>query len=156
MVCLTPQLFLLAYPHTNVGWLGLAAAASPSRSHPLPCHILSPPRLPISAPPTSLDECFFFKSLVVRLPCSLIFWQFWLVFVFKLVIVILLVVPGSKVYLPMPPSWLEAPSPKHFNLTLQLYQISDILSILRRKLMYTPKVSLLEVMYSYVTCCSPH
>ena len=31
------------------------------------------PQLPISAPPTSLDECFFFSSLVVRLPCSSIF-----------------------------------------------------------------------------------
>ena len=32
--------------------------------------------LPISAPPAGLDECFFFKSLVVRLPYGLIFWQF--------------------------------------------------------------------------------
>ena len=36
--------------------------------------------LPISAPPTSLDECFFFNSLVVTLPYSLVFWQFWLFF----------------------------------------------------------------------------
>ena len=48
-----------------------------------------------------------FKSLVVRLPYSSIFWQFWLFFAFKLVI--FLVVQGSKVYLPMPPSWLEVP-----------------------------------------------
>ena len=33
-------------------------------------------RLPISAPPTALDECFFLKSLVVGLPYSLIFCQF--------------------------------------------------------------------------------
>ena len=33
-------------------------------------------RLPISTPPTSLDECFFFNSLVVRLPYSSIFGQF--------------------------------------------------------------------------------
>ena len=38
----------------------------------------------ISAPPTSLDECLFFNSLVVGLPYSLIFCQFWLFFVFKL------------------------------------------------------------------------
>ena len=37
------------------------------------------PRLPICAPPTGLDECFFFISLVVRLLCSSIFCQFWLV-----------------------------------------------------------------------------
>ena len=36
----------------------------------------------LSAPPTDLDECFFIY-LVVGLPYSLIFCQFWLVFVFK-------------------------------------------------------------------------
>ena len=36
------------------------------------------PQLPISAPPTSLDKCFFFNSLVVRLLHNLIFWWFWL------------------------------------------------------------------------------
>ena len=34
----------------------------------LPCHVSSLPWLSISAPPTDLDECFFFNSLVVRLP----------------------------------------------------------------------------------------
>ena len=34
--------------------------------------------LPASDPPTGLDECFFFISLVVGLPYSLIFCQFWL------------------------------------------------------------------------------
>ena len=38
---------------------------------------------------------------------SLIFLQFWLFFALKFVVVLLLVVPGSKVYLPMPPSWPE-------------------------------------------------
>ena len=73
---------------------------------PLPCCKSFPPRLPISALPTDLDECFFFKSLVVGLTYSLIFWQFWLFFVFKFV-VLLLVVQGGKVYLPMSPSWPE-------------------------------------------------
>ena len=36
---------------------------------PLPCHVSSLPWLPVSAPPTCLDECFF-NSLVVRLPYS--------------------------------------------------------------------------------------
>ena len=48
--------------------------------------------LPISASPTGLKECFFFKSLVVGLPYSLISHQFWLVFVFKFVVDLLLVV----------------------------------------------------------------
>ena len=70
----------------------------------LPFHTSSPPQLPVSAPLTSLDECFFFNSLVVRLPYSLFFWLF---FVFKFVVLLLLVVRGDKVYLSMPPSWPE-------------------------------------------------
>ena len=71
---------------------------------PLPCHTSYLPWLPISALPTSLNECFF-NSLVVRLPYSSIFWQFWLFFVLKFVAVLHLVVRGSKAYLPTPPSW---------------------------------------------------
>ena len=76
-------------------------------SSPLCLGCLSLPRLPISASPTGLDECFLFNSLVVRLLYSLIFWQFWLGFVFKFVVVLLLVVWGGEAYLPTPPSWLE-------------------------------------------------
>ena len=53
-----------------------------------------------------LDECFFFNYLVVGLQYSLIFWQFWLFFIFKFV-VFLLVVQGGTVYLPTLPSLLE-------------------------------------------------
>ena len=50
----------------------------------------------------------FFNSLVVRFPYSSYFWQFWLFFfVFKFVVVLILVVRGGTVYLPMLPSWLE-------------------------------------------------
>ena len=65
----------------------------PRLSHSLPCLWVWPccpkfclPRLHVSAPPTSLDECFFFISLVVRLLCGSIFCQFWLFFVFKLLL----------------------------------------------------------------------
>ena len=80
MVCPTPQLFLLVYLHANVG---------PPSCQLLPCHASSLPWLPVCAPPTSLDECFFFNSLVVRLPYGSIFWQFWLFFAFKFVVVLL-------------------------------------------------------------------
>ena len=76
---------------------------------PPPCHESSLPLLPVSILLTSLRG-FFFNSLVVRLPYSSIFWQFWLFFVLKFV-VLLLVMRGSKVYLPMPPSWPEGWSP---------------------------------------------
>ena len=76
MVCLTPQLFLPLYLHGNVGLPIQPAAALPSQVlQPLPCRESSLPWLPVSAPPTSLDEGFF-NSLVVGLPYSSIFWQF--------------------------------------------------------------------------------
>ena len=71
----------------------------------LPCHLSSLPWLPFFTPSTCLDECFFFNSLVVGLPYSSIFCQFWLFFVFKFVV--LLVVQGGTVCLPTPPSWPE-------------------------------------------------
>ena len=72
--------------------------ASCSFAHPAPqsTTLLDPPagallrvlsaRLPISAPPTGLDECFFFNSMVVGLPYSSIFCQLWLFFVVKLLL----------------------------------------------------------------------
>ena len=108
MVCLSPQLFLPIYLHENVG-----PPAPPATSLPTlvlqqpPCSESPPPQLPISSRPAGPDECFFFNSLVVGLPHSSIFCQFWLFFVFKFVVVLLLVVQGGSIYLPMPPSWLE-------------------------------------------------
>ena len=57
MVCLAPQLFLLVYLHVNVG---------PSPPAAVLLRVLSA-QLLVSAPPTGLDECFFFNSLVVGL-----------------------------------------------------------------------------------------
>ena len=122
MVSVSPVV-LLAYLHLNVGYSGLLATALPTPDCQLrPCCVPSSPQLPVSAPPTSLDECFFFNSLVVGLPHSLVFWKFWLFFVFKL-IVTLWVVRGSKAYLPTPPSWPELP------LLYILYLCQDILSL---------------------------
>ena len=81
VVYLLPQLFLLVYPHANVG------LPDPSATTLLQVLFI---QLPISAPPTRLNECFFFNSLVVRLPYSSIFWQFWMFSVFKFVAVLLL------------------------------------------------------------------
>ena len=79
-VCFAPPRFLLVYLCANVGlqglpattlW-GLLAAAWPALFHnlppgqvcqPLPFHESSLPRLPISTPPTGLDEYFFFYLL---------------------------------------------------------------------------------------------
>ena len=79
-------------------WPAAASLASCSFVHPTlqSATSLGPPAatmprvlsawLPVSAPPTGLDECFFFISLVVGLPYSLIFCQFWVFFVFKLLL----------------------------------------------------------------------
>ena len=92
-VCLTPQFFLPVYLHANVGPPGLPAANLPG--------VLS------AAAHLCPSYQFFFNSFIVGLSYSSIFWQFWSFFVFKFIVVLLLVVQGGKVYLPTPPSWLE-------------------------------------------------
>ena len=94
---------------------------------PPPCYISSPPRLPISTPTTSLNECFFFNSWLVRLPYASIFCHLGWFFVFKLVVVLLLVVQGGKVYLPTPPSWPEVKNNIVVFLSFQFFFISFIL-----------------------------
>ena len=99
----------------------LLAAAWPALLHSLPppqsATSLGPPAAALPqilstqaaylSPPTGLDECFFFNSLVVGLPYNLIFCQFWLFFIFKFVVFFLLVVRGGTVCLPIPSSWPE-------------------------------------------------
>ena len=69
-----------------------ALEASCSFAHPAPqsSTLLGPPAAALlqvlSAPLTGLDECVFFISLVVGLPYSLVFYQLWLFFVFKLLL----------------------------------------------------------------------
>ena len=93
VICLAPQLFLPVHSDTIVEPPGLPATTLPTPILQLPpCHRSSLPPLSIFAPPTSLNKCFFFNSLVVSLLYSSIFWQFWLFFVFKFVVVFLLVV----------------------------------------------------------------
>ena len=59
----------------------------------------SPPFLPVQVNVSSLSPWLLdFHS---------VFWQFWLFFVFKLVVVLLLVVPGGSVCVPTPPPCLE-------------------------------------------------
>ena len=101
------------------------------------CHESSLHRLPVSIPPTSLDECFFFNSLVVGLLYSSIFWQFWFLLFFKLVVILLLVVEGSEVYLPMPPSWPELHTVKTI---FKAYKIFPKFTQLIKIFSYTSKV----------------
>ena len=69
---LTPQLFLLVYPQTNVGPPGQPAATSPGPPATSLPQVLSTPAACLH-PSTSLDECFCFNSMGVRLPYSSIF-----------------------------------------------------------------------------------
>ena len=94
-VCFASPPFLPVYLCMNVGLGGPLAVAllAPFRStirhlsgsiHVATCPLH--PWLPVSAPPTCLDECFFFISLVVGLLCGLILCQFWLIFAFILLL----------------------------------------------------------------------
>ena len=85
VVCLAPQFFFPVYLQANVGPPSSQSATSPSPSAAALLRVFST-RLPISTPPTGLDECLFFNSLVVGLPYSSIFCQFWLFFIFKFVL----------------------------------------------------------------------
>ena len=91
-------------PVVPPGFSTCKCGTAQSASHCL-AHLVLQLQCIISASPTGLDECFSFNSLVVRLPYSLIFFQFWLYFVFKFVV--LFVMEGGIVCLHMPPSWLE-------------------------------------------------
>ena len=97
-------------------WASVSCSVSPAR---LVCCLTaaSPGLHGSAASPQFLSVCsltglvvladYFFNSLVVRVPCSLIFWHFWLFIDFRLVVILLLVVQGSEGFLPTPPSWLE-------------------------------------------------
>ena len=75
------QWFEALFPHA-----GTVGCAVYGWVHQLPpCCESSLPCLPIPAPPTGLDGCFFFISLVVRLPYSSIL-SILVVFVFKLLL----------------------------------------------------------------------
>ena len=104
VVCLTPKLFLPVYLHTNVGPLATALPAWPSSCclavHPLLPSCPSLPRLPVWLNISSLTP-WLSDFHAVWLSGS-----FGYFFVYKFV-VLLLVVRGGKVYVLMPPSWLE-------------------------------------------------
>ena len=114
-------------PQMNVGPPcppAITTASLPLLHH---CHTMSSlPQLPSSAPPIHLDEYFFFKSLVVRLPYSLVFWHLWSFLVLKLVMIPLTVVRGGKVCVPIPPSWPEVHNVlifKNFGILLNCFSL---------------------------------
>ena len=113
-VCVTPQLFLPVFLHTNVVLPSPPAVTLP--------WLLSA-WLPASIPPTSLNECFLTPWLLefhtVRFPVSS-----GCFFVFKFV-VLLLVVRGGTVCLPTPPSWLEVQFCLLINLLIKNIQMSS-------------------------------
>ena len=91
VVCFAPLPLLPIYLCMNVGLQG-ASCSLACPIHSTICHVSGSGCcnacpllwLPICTPPTGLDECFFFLSLVVGLLCGSVFCQFWLFFVFIL------------------------------------------------------------------------
>ena len=87
--------------------LSLSFPFSQPCSHgPLPCCRFSPTARFTHL--VGLADCFF-NSLVVRVPCSFIFWHCRLFIDFRCVVILLLVVRGSEGFVHMPPSWLGLP-----------------------------------------------
>ena len=93
VVCFTPPAVPPGLSMCKCGAAGsashhLVGSASCSLAHPVPQSTTSlgptAATFPgvLSVPSMGLDECVFFNSLVVRLPYSLIFCQFWLFFLF--------------------------------------------------------------------------
>ena len=89
-------------------WIFSFPVSQPCLAHVVCCLVTHPLCLAAHLHPSSqFGWLFFFNSFVVRVPCSLICRQFWLLFVFKLVVILPLVVLGSKAFLPASPSLLE-------------------------------------------------
>ena len=91
-------------PYVNVGCLFHHHHQHHTASPSLSAHLCD------SAPPTHVGECGFFKSLLVGLPYSSIFWQFWMLF-WDLVVILSMVAQGGQAHLPMPSSWSEVSDP---------------------------------------------
>ena len=109
LLCETGSLSHRSNCHSPQPPLSLSFAFSqPYPCSPLPCCGFSEPAHVVRCL-TGLVVLvgFFFNSLVVGVPCSLIFWRFWLFIDFRLVVILLLVVQGSEWFLPTPPSWPE-------------------------------------------------
>ena len=126
-VCLAPQLLLPVHPHANVGLPVLPA---------LPYHLSSQPQLPVLAPPTHLDKCFFFNSLVVGLPYSSILCQFWgFLFLNLFLSFFWLCEEATGIYLCLHLGW-KFHSSRHFEFLMH-FVLCALLSLLSRDLSVT-------------------
>ena len=107
MVCFAPSPFLPVYLCEMWGrgicqlQPGLPRSTIRHLAGSASCCLATSPLYPAAhlRPPTRLDECFFFISLVVGLPYSLIFCHFWLFFVFKLLLSFWLCEEAQCIYL---------------------------------------------------------
>ena len=124
-------------PPTSRGPPAGSLLASCSLACPFPqfATLLGPPatalprvlsaRLRVSARSTGLYECFFFNFSVVGLSYSLIFCQFWLFFVFKLLSFFWLCKEAQYVYLCLHLGW-KADLLYHFYRLYFVYFCSDL------------------------------
>ena len=95
-------------PQVNVGLPVLPAAATTALL-PLPHCVLQTP-----APCNHLDEYCLFKSWLWDFHTVKFFWQFWLYFILRLVVILLMAVQEGEVCLPTPPSWKWVPCSDNF------------------------------------------
>ena len=64
--------------------------------------------------------------MVVGVPCSLIFWHFWLFIDFRLVVILLLVVQGSEGFLPTPTPWQKLQDDFFLNSQVGQWELKEI------------------------------
>ena len=98
-------------PHWNLGFCSLSCSpVVPPSLSAHKCETTWSASCCFASGPLHPSCCCGWMFLLYLLGCwtfiQFDFWQFWFFFVFKFVVV-LLVVRGGKVYLPMPPSWSE-------------------------------------------------
>ena len=142
--------------HSDWHWPQWLASTTTAALLPLPHHHHTGSSLPqlIFAHPTHLDEYFFFKSLVVRLPYCLILWQFQPFFVLTLVVILFMVVWGGEACLPMVRSILAGSHTSYF------YDCYNIL--INRSLYYIINCHLLtifhlkSIIYVFMVCFGFH
>ena len=108
---------LLVLPGLSAHKWGTTQSANCRLAHPShqpPCwHVSCLSQLLVSTPLSSLNECLLFNSLVVRLPYSSIFWQFWLFLFLNLLLSFFWLCEGAK-YIHYTSTL--AGSPNHFSM----------------------------------------
>ena len=132
LCCLSRSPVVLpVYLHVNVGLPSLPASASPRLpSAALPWVLFT--WLPISASPTSLDECFSLTPWLSDFHTVRFSGNSGCFLIFKFFVVLLLVVQRGTVYPPKPPSWPD------ISFIMSIYPLIHCIFLMHLKIICRP------------------